>query len=299
MKERQGGPSVSPAGDLPGLDPEGWLDRHGDAMFRFAMLRLRDAEVASEVVQEAFLHAFRSRASYSGRASERTWLVAILRNKIVDHFRRSAREPSTHSEDLGDDPCFDGRGHWRAMPARWTGQPSEDLEREEFWSSFTACLSRLPSNVADAFLLREVEDLGPDDVCELLRITPVNLHTRLYRARMVLRECLERNWFKGVEGDQEGRSMTDRLRDLAGRANPSCRSAMGTVSESLDRPLNRFERLAIAAHMLHCPPCRRGRHQITLMIDALRNAARLHGNGWLPGLPAEVRERIRRALRDQ
>src|SRR5260370_28243378 len=147
MKEFHSGPSLSPAGDLPGLDPEGWVDRHGDALFRFAMLRLGNAEVASEVVQESFLHAFRSRASYSGRASERTWLVAILPNKIVDHFRRSAREPSTGSDDLGDDPSFDSRGHWRVMPARWGGHPSEDLEREEFWASFGACLSRLPSNV--------------------------------------------------------------------------------------------------------------------------------------------------------
>jgi hypothetical protein len=91
--------------------------------------------------------------------------------------------------------------------------------------------------------------------------------------------------------------MTGRLKEFAGRANPSCRSAMGTVSESLDRRLTRFERLTIAAHMLHCPACRRARQQMTLMIDSLRNAARLLGNGWLPGLPAEVRERIRRALR--
>jgi predicted anti-sigma-YlaC factor YlaD len=92
--------------------------------------------------------------------------------------------------------------------------------------------------------------------------------------------------------------VTDRMRDFAERANPSCRSAMGTVSESLDRPLTRFERLAIAAHMLHCPACRRARHQITLMIDALRKAARIRESGPLPGLPAEVRERIKRALRD-
>jgi RNA polymerase sigma-70 factor, ECF subfamily len=195
MNEFNSEPSLSPTGEPPGLDPEGWVDRHGDAMFRFAMLRLRDSEAAAEVVQESFLHAFRSRASYSGRASERTWLVSILRNKIVDHFRRSGREPSTVSDEHLDEPSFDGRGNWRAMPARWSGHPSDDVEREEFWASFGACLSGLPSNIADAFLLREVEDLGAEDVCELLRITPVNLHTRLYRARMQLRECLERNWF--------------------------------------------------------------------------------------------------------
>jgi hypothetical protein len=73
---------------------------------------------------------------------------------------------------------------------------------------------------------------------------------------------------------------------------------MGTISESMDRPLTLFERLVIAAHMLHCPACRRARHQITVMIDGLRKAAGLSGFGRLPGLPAEARERIKRALRD-
>ncbi|WP_435008229.1 sigma-70 family RNA polymerase sigma factor [Tundrisphaera lichenicola] len=205
MKESEVRSPLSPEGDLPALDPEEWVDRHGDALYRFAMLRLRDAEAASEVVQETFLHAFRARASYSGRASERTWLVAILRNKVADHYRRSGRETSTGSDEPGLDPFFDDRGRWRAMPSRWGGNPSEDLEREEFWASFGGCVSKLPANIADAFLLREVEDLGTESVCEVLQITPVNLHTRLYRARMFLRECLERNWFGATGSRKRGR----------------------------------------------------------------------------------------------
>ena len=87
--------------------------------------------------------------------------------------------------------------------------------------------------------------------------------------------------------------MSARLREIAGRANPSCRSAMGTVSESLDRPLSRLERLAIAAHMLHCPACRRARSQLSMIVSALRTAA------GLPGLPLEVRDRIKKAFRDE
>jgi RNA polymerase sigma-70 factor (TIGR02943 family) len=186
------------------LDPEAWVDRHGDALYRYAMMRLHDADLASELVQETFLQAYRGRATFSGRASERTWLISILRHKIVDHLRRSGREEQTDPDGLGDERIFDRAGRWISTPAKWSGNPVEDMERGEFWACLHGCLSRLPSNIADAFLLRELEDCDADDVCKVLEITPANLHTRLYRARMLLRDCLGRRWFGASNSKERG-----------------------------------------------------------------------------------------------
>ncbi len=193
---------VSPSpGEARSLDPEAWVDHHGDALYRYALLRLRDPELASELVQETFLHAYRGRESYGGRASERTWLASILRHKLIDHFRRSGREAA----GPGDEGIFDRAGRWRAMPGGWGANPAAEMERREFWACFEGCLARLPSNIADTFLLREVEDCGADDICEALQITPTNMHTRLYRARLFLQECLGSRWFGADRPKKRGR----------------------------------------------------------------------------------------------
>ncbi len=197
--------STPPPDEPRSLDPEAWVDQHGDALHRYALMRLRDPEIAAELVQEVFLHAFRDRGQFKGQSSERTWLICILRHKLIDHLRKSGREESTDPDILGDERIFDRAGRWLAMPGRWQGQPGEDMERREFWSSFEGCLSRLPSNIADAFLLRELEDCGADEVCNELQITPANLHTRLYRAQLLLRDCLSQGWFGVSPPKQRGK----------------------------------------------------------------------------------------------
>jgi RNA polymerase sigma-70 factor (TIGR02943 family) len=204
MNETHSDASTLRPGESRSIDPEAWVDRHGDALYRYALMRLRDPEMAAELVQEAFLHAFRGRGAFDGRSSERTWLVSILRHKLIDYLRKSGREKSIDPDGLGDERIFDRAGRWLSMPGRWEGNPGEDMERREFWSCFEDCLSRLPSNVSDAFLLRELEDCGADDVCEVLQITPANLHTRLYRARLLLRDCLGRRWFGAAPSKNRG-----------------------------------------------------------------------------------------------
>ena len=135
------------------------------------------------------------RGSFAGRSSERTWLVGILKHKIADHYRRSARGVESRP---GADPTsadFDRRGHWRVGPASWGGDPGRDLEAREFWDAFGGCLAKLPRGLADAFLLRELDGLSSAEVQQQLGITPENLWTRLHRSRSLLRRCLESNWF--------------------------------------------------------------------------------------------------------
>jgi RNA polymerase sigma-70 factor, ECF subfamily len=179
-------------------DPEGWVDRHGDCLYRYALLRLRAPDLAADLVQETFLEGLRARGSFAGRSSERTWLVGILKHKILDHFRKSGREQSAGDRvphEAAAEPPFDRRGHWREVPAGGPGDPNRDLETREFWDAFGRCLSKLPPGLADAFFLREVDGLGAEEVRQLLGISPANLWARLHRARSLLRRCLENGWF--------------------------------------------------------------------------------------------------------
>lgn len=187
------------AGSLP--DPEDWVDRYGDYLYRYALLRLKDPDRAEDIVQETFLAALRSRINYRRLSSERTWLVGILKHKIIDYLRRASRERRRYeSGSLGreQDQAFDEDGSWRIEPPRWDTQADEALEWKEFWDVFERCLSELPSRLYGSFVLKEIEQLSTKQICKELGITPTNLMVRMHRTRRLLRDCLESNWF-GVD----------------------------------------------------------------------------------------------------
>ena len=194
-------------------DPSEWVDRYGDYLFRYAMLRLRDRSTAEDLVQETFLAALKARGSFSGNSSESTWLVGILKHKIAVYFRRQAREAPLVDSDLrhqareapledGDlrehsDPSpFDGSGHWAKGPTDWGGNPADLYREKKFLDQLTKCLAGLSPNHANAFTLREIEGADTGEICKVLNVTETNLWVILHRARMLLRRCLEANWFE-------------------------------------------------------------------------------------------------------
>jgi RNA polymerase sigma-70 factor (ECF subfamily) len=168
------------------------------------MLRVRDRPAAEDLVQETFLAALSARGTFSGDASEGTWLVGILKHKIADHYRRQAREAPLEGADLAEHPDagnFDGAGHWTAGPADWGGNPADLYRQEEFLDRFRECLSGLSPSHANAFTLREIEGLGTAEICKVLNVTETNLWVILHRARATLRRCLETLW----SGDAAGK----------------------------------------------------------------------------------------------
>jgi RNA polymerase sigma-70 factor (ECF subfamily) len=179
-------------------EPGGWVSQHGDALFSYALLRGRRREVAEDLVQETLLAALRAREGFSGRSSERTWLIGILRHKIIDHVRGAARARATGEADLAEETLkgsFDGSGVWKIKLARWSCDPAELFENEEFWDMFHKCVHELPPRLDDAYSLRELEGLEMKEICEILGISASNLAVRLHRARLHLRQCLEARWF--------------------------------------------------------------------------------------------------------
>lgn len=188
----------------PKYDPSEWVDRYGDYLFRYAMLRLRDRPVAEEMVQETFLAALKDRGTFSGDSSEGTWLIGVLKHKIADHYRRQAREAPLEEGDLGEHPdveLFNGVGHWTTGPAEWGGNPADLYRQGEFLDRFRMCLSELSPNHANAFTLREIDGLGTAEICKVLGVSETNLWVILHRARALLRRCLETRWFGTTSGE--------------------------------------------------------------------------------------------------
>lgn len=186
------------------IDPAAWVDDHGDYLFRYALVRLRDDVRAEDVVQETLLAALQHLDSYSGRAAERTWLTAILKHKIVDQIRKSCKEvPFEPSDtDLSEfDPLFERQDvfqdHWNdaLSPRIWHRSPEDAVQQDEFFGVLQRCIGKLPERVAHVFTLREMDELETEEICRLLELSTSNFWVIMHRARMSLRRCIEINWF--------------------------------------------------------------------------------------------------------
>lgn len=186
------------------IDPAGWVDDHGDYLFRYALIRLRDEARAEDVVQETLLGALQHMASYSGKSTERTWLTGILKHKIVDQIRKSCKEvPFEPSDtDLSEfDPLFERpdefNGHWSdtLSPRIWHRSPEDAVQQSEFFMVLHNCIGKLPQRVANVFTLREMNELDTEEICSLLELSTSNFWVMMHRARMSLRRCIEINWF--------------------------------------------------------------------------------------------------------
>lgn len=198
----------SESGSNPGNgppDPAAWVDSHGDYLYRYAFSRLRDANAAEEVVQETFLAGIRFLDRYSGRGSERAWLLGILKRKLVDHVRMRARFDRDGLTSDGSDPTaqlFTSNGSWKTG-AFGFDLPDQTLESRELWEVVRGCLDHLPSGQADVFVLSAMEQLDADQICRELEITPSNLWVRLHRARLALARCVGARWFERTEQTNE------------------------------------------------------------------------------------------------
>lgn len=186
------------------MNPEAWLDNYGDYLYRYALLRLNEPAAAEDIVQETLLGAIKAHESFAGKSSERTWLLGIMKNKIVDHIRKRGRERPV-DQDLGEipdsaDDLFDAHGSWNIDISSWS-HPDKSLEQAQFWPILRDCIANLPELLAQAFVLREIDGMTSEEICQALNISSTNnLWVMLSRARVRLRNCLDTNWFDNVPG---------------------------------------------------------------------------------------------------
>ncbi len=170
-------------------------------MIKFAFLQLSSLPQAEDVVQEALTSAFQHLGSFKGRAAFKTWVFAILKNKIIDVIRQKTRLVAmtelfkNEETELSIDALFDASGHWHKYeaPQAWQS-PEEMMEQADFWIIFEACLNHLPAKYAQVFMMREVIELSSNEICSKLELSISNFNVLMYRSRTRLRECLENKW---------------------------------------------------------------------------------------------------------
>jgi RNA polymerase sigma-70 factor (ECF subfamily) len=173
------------------------LEQQRSYLLRYAMLQLRNQTAAEDAVQETLLAAIEGGHRFAGQSSLGTWLVGILKHKIIDHLRKLAREPLLGAgEDDEDDleRMFDATGHFSDAPQTWAS-PEASFEQKKFFEAFEQCVKGLPAKTARAFILREMHGLETAEICKELGISTSNCWVLLYRARTALRLCLEKCWF--------------------------------------------------------------------------------------------------------
>ena len=199
-------------GDEPGsgntslLSDTEFMENLRSQMLKFATLQLSDAHLAEDAVQDALIGALKNANSFGGRAALKTWVFAILKNKIADVLRQKQRTINASSllrEDEDEEDfaaLFNAKGFWQAneRPVAWAN-PEESFREGQFWHVFEACLENLPGHQARVFMMREFIELNSHEICAAVGITVSNLNVMLYRARVRLRECLENRWFAEKE----------------------------------------------------------------------------------------------------
>lgn len=179
------------------LDPDQWNIAYREYLIRFALQRVSDYGTAEDLVQDTFLSGWNARKSFRGDCNERTWLTGILRNKIIDHYRRTGRRPSVLATDMdrsigGDDENFS----WMEQQPdlRIVNGPEAETERKEFMEHLEEAIGELPGKMGDAFRMREIQGLSTEDITERLEISKANLWVLIHRAKQSLSQELSQNW---------------------------------------------------------------------------------------------------------
>lgn len=180
------------------LHPETWVDRYADFLFNYAVVRVGDEDLARDLVQETFMAGLNSAPNFKGNAQERTWLVAILKRKVIDHYRKANTEKGKAEVRMSFNPSAEQEEDWLEVRAADPESVRENdrIENEELGLAIQQCITRLPESQARVFTLKTLKQWSTEDICNELDITPSNLWVMVHRARTALMACLNENWFK-------------------------------------------------------------------------------------------------------
>lgn len=177
------------------INPNKWIDLYSDYLFNYTMARVSDREMAQDLVQDTFLAALKAMKNFKGEASERTWLISILKRKIIDHYRKinsnkGKAEVRMHYKDADED------GDWlEERVADPFDKTAEDaLENSELGDAIHSCLSKLPKKQAEVFKMKTILNYETETICNELNITASNLWVIIHRARTAMADCLKENW---------------------------------------------------------------------------------------------------------
>ena len=179
------------------LQPDTWVDTYADYLYNYAVSRVSDKEIAQDLVQETFLAGLRSAKNYKGSASERTWLISILKRKVIDHYRKINSKKGKAEVRMQYASQVDSEGDWLEERAAdpYSVKELGALENEELGQAIQDCIDKLPVKQSKVFTLKTIQGMSTEDICNELGINPSNLWVMIHRARTSLMACLDKNWF--------------------------------------------------------------------------------------------------------
>ena len=179
------------------LNATDWVKNYSDILYSYTLARVQNTAQAEDIVQETFLSGWRARETYNGLASEKNWLYAICKNKIIDYYRKAATNKEVlANENESDEYFFAEDGHWNNnnAPKYWAIDYNQPVEKKEFYSILNQCKSKLKEVQQSVFTMKYLEDANAAEICETLGISPQNYWVLIHRAKLQLRTCLEKNW---------------------------------------------------------------------------------------------------------
>jgi RNA polymerase sigma-70 factor (ECF subfamily) len=180
------------------LDPNKWVVQYADYLYNYAITRVDGQELAKDLVQETFYSGIKGKENYRGDAAELTWLVSILKRKIIDHYRKINSAKGKKEVRMSFYEEGKKKGDWieERVPQSWGNVAAKEIENDELKNALNACIDNLPEKYRIVFLLKTVQQYETEEICNELDITPSNLWVIIHRARLQLRNCMENNWFK-------------------------------------------------------------------------------------------------------
>ncbi len=180
------------------LNPNKWIDLYADYLYNYAVTRVDSQDLAKDLVQETFFSGLKGKDNFRGQASERTWLISILKRKIIDHYRKINSVKGKKEVRVNFYADGDKKGSWieECVPQTWGNEAEKNIENEELKKALDFCIQNLPEKYRIVFLLKSVQNYESNEICNELGISSSNLWVIIHRARLQLRKCLEENWFK-------------------------------------------------------------------------------------------------------
>ena len=189
------------------LEPTQWLQRYGDYLYSIALLKVSHAEQAEDLVQEALLSAYKGREGFKGGSTEKTWLTSILNNKIIDFYRKKGSQKNSatylqETEAVFTEQFFEsGEGdipHWlnHTAPSNWGVGADQKINQQEFYKILQACIQKMPSKLSSVFIAKFMDETETDIICKEFELSSSNYWVIIHRAKVLMRSCLEKNWFK-------------------------------------------------------------------------------------------------------
>lgn len=179
------------------LDPAKWIDNYSDYLFRYTIIRINDHEISKDLVQETFFSGLKSAKNFEGKATERTWLISILKRKIIDHYRKKNSKKGQAEVRMNFYNDGENEGDWieERVPQSWDSEVEKKIENKELQHQIDLCVDKLPKKYAMVFRMKTIQEVDTEVICKELGISSSNLWVIIHRARMQLRKCLEENWF--------------------------------------------------------------------------------------------------------